>query len=57
MRLNATFSFMYISMQDFQKYIYTSEFATQRLLITFYLCDDHYRQSTDELPYLIFYIR
>ena len=41
LHLDATISFMYISMRDFQKYIYTSGFATQSLLITSYFCDDH----------------
>ena len=39
--IDATNFFMYISMRDFQKYIYTSGFATQNLLITSYFCDDH----------------
>ena len=40
MHLEAIF-FMYISIRDFPKYIvYTSEFGTQSLLITSYLCDD-----------------
>ena len=41
MHLDATIFFMHIYMRDFQKYIYTSEFATQSLLITSYFCDDH----------------
>ena len=35
--IDATFFLM----QDFLKYTYTSEFATQSLLITSYLRDDH----------------
>ena len=40
MHLDATI-FMYISMRDFQKYIYSSEFATRSVLITSYFCDHH----------------
>ena len=41
MHLDATNFVMYISMRDFQKYVYTSGFATQSLLITSSFCDDH----------------
>ena len=52
MYLDATIYFMYISMRDIQKKIYIH----LSLLITSFFWDDHQRQSTDELPSLIFYI-